>query len=62
MLLIHGSADNFTPEKDIWRMKKTLPEESSQYILVDDYNHVDMTWSEFAYIELHPQIIEFLEK
>jgi hypothetical protein len=61
MLLVYGSVDNLTPKQDILRLQNILPSHT-ETILMEDYNHVDVVWSEFAYIELHPQVVQFLLK
>ena len=53
MFLITGTVDTFTQPTDVEKMKALLPE-GKQWIILDDYNHGDVIWSEFAYKDFHP--------
>ena len=59
ILLVSGEVDALSTYNDISKLIEKLPSHL-EWLHLDDYNHIDVAWSDNGHVDVHPTVINFL--
>jgi len=63
MAIFAGGQDDLADPHDVERLMSELPKASiASYIYVEEYDHLDFTWGEDAYLKIYPTVLSMLNQ